>query len=304
MKISINGSAHMMGADIDKAVEAARSAAEDGFPGFWLAQVGLVDALTTLAVAASQAPGIELGTAVNATYPIHPTAMAAKALTTQAISGGRLVLGLGVNHEPLVELIWGREFEPPIRHILDYLSGLQPLLDAGRADHVGDSFTTRMEGVRPTDDPPSIVLAAMGPQMLRVAGTRTDGTILWMTGANAIATHVAPTIRAAAEAADRPEPRIICSLPTCVTDDEADVRGMADAVLAGYGDMPSYRAMLDRDGAEGPGDAMICGDEDSVRAQLAAIADAGATEFAAAEFGRSSEEFARTRSLLREIHGG
>jgi len=302
VQISINGSTAMAMADLDMAINAAERAAEDGFSGFWLAQVGLVDALTMLAVVAGRAPGLELGTAVNATYPVHPTAMAAKALTTQGITGGRLTLGLGVNHAPVVETTWGREFEPPIRHINDYLDGLLPLMEQGAADHVGESFTTRMERPRPTDAAPRVVLAALGPQMLKVAGRRTDGTILWMTGPRTIADHIAPTIAAAADGAGRPAPRVICSLPVCVTDDEAAVRDAADVIFDGYGDLPSYRAMLDREGVEGPGQVMVCGDEASVRAQLDEIAAAGATEFAAAEFGRSTEEFARTRALLGDYH--
>ncbi len=302
MQISINGSTNLFAADIDQVIDGGRQAAEDGFAGYWLAQIGLIDALTVLAALAPHAPEIELGTAVNATYPIHPTAMAAKALTTQALCDGRLTLGLGVNHAPIVEEVWGRPFEPAIRHINDYLSGLQGLFDEGRVSHVGKSFTTRFEGLRPTDDPPGILLAALGPQMLRVAGTRTDGTILWMTGPKTIASHIAPTINAAADEAGRPAPRIVCSLPICVTDDDAEVRAIADQVLANYRELPSYRAMLDREGAEGAGTVMVCGDEDAVRIHLSEIHEAGATEFSAAPFGRSSEEFDRTRALLREVH--
>ena len=302
MRISINGSTNLLTADLDRVVEGARQAAEDGFAGYWLAQVGLVDALTMLASVAPVAPGIELGTAVYPTYPIHPTAMAAKALTTQALCGGRLTLGVGVNHAPVVEEVWGREFEPAIRHMRDYLLGLNGLLQTGTADHVGESFTTRFAGARPTDDAPGVMIAALGPQMLRLAGRHTDGTILWMTGPRTIASHIAPTIRAAAEQAGRPEPRIVCSLPVCVTDDEAEVRAIADEVLANYRELPSYRAMLDREGVDGAGPLMLCGTEDQVTEHLDAIGEAGATEFSAAMFGRSSEEFDRTRALLRAVH--
>jgi len=302
MKISINGSTSLLNANIDECVAHASQAAADGLHGWWLAQTGLVDALTVLAVASQHAPGIELGTAVVATYPIHPTALAAKALTTQAISGGRLALGIGVNHAPIVEEVWGQSFEKPIRHIVDYLSGLQGLLEDGKANYSGEAFTTRFEGIRPTDTTPSVLLAAMGTQMLRVAGKRTDGTLLWMTGPKTIASHISPTIRRAAHDAGRPEPRVVCSLPIAVTDDEPGMRKFVDAVLSQYGTLPSYRAMLDREGVAGPGDAMVCGNEDSVREQLAAIAAAGATEFSAAEIGASSDDYARTRALLVAIN--
>ena len=302
MKISINGSSELIHADIPRLVTHARAAADDGMSGWWLAQVGLVDALTVLALAGEGTGDMELGTAVNATFPIHPTALAAKALTTQAAVGGRLTLGLGVNHAPVVDHTWGMSFEKPIRHVRDYLSCLQPLLETGTSDYAGAEFTARFEGARPAQDTPGLVLAAMGPQMLKIAGTRADGTLLWMTGEKAIASQIAPKVNEAADAAGRAAPRVICSLPIAVTDDEGGMRAFVDQVLAGYGDLPSYRAMMDIDGHAGPGDAMVCGDEDSVRQQLDALAAAGATEFAAAEIGGSSEDFARTRALLREIN--
>lgn len=303
MRISINGSSELIHADVGRLVAHARQTAADGLSGWWLAQNGLVDALTVLAVAGTEAPGIELGTAVNATFPIHPTAMAAKALTTQAVTGGRLTLGIGVSHAPTVERIWGVPFDKPIRHVRDYLACLLPLLEHGTVDHAGPDWTARFENPRPVAEAPRVVLAAMGPQMLRLAGRRTDGTVLWMTGPKAIADRIAPEIGEAAAAAGRPAPRIVCSLPIAVTDDEGAMRDFIAQVLAHYGTLPSYRAMLDVDGHAGPGDAMICGDESSVREQLAAISAAGATEFAAAEVGAGPEDLARTRALLRELAG-
>ncbi len=302
MRISINGSTSLLNSDIEVVIDHAAKAAADGLSGWWLAQAGLIDALTVMAVAAPVAPGIELGTAVVPTFPIHPTALAAKALTTQAVCGGRLALGIGVSHAPTVQEIWGQSFDKPIRHVLDYLAGLQGLLEEGRSDYSGEAFTTRFEGPRPTDDPPSVLLAAMGTQMLRIAGKRTDGTLLWMTGPKTIASHISPTIRQAAEEAGRPDPRIVCSLPIAVTDDEKGMREFVDIVLAKYGELPSYRAMLDREGVAGPGEAMVCGNEESVREQLAEITNAGATEFSAAEIGGSSEDYARTRALLIDVN--
>ena len=302
MKISINGSSELIHSDVPRLLAHAEKAAADGMAGWWLAQTGLVDALTVLALAGANTGDMELGTAVNATFPIHPTALAAKALTTQAATGGRLALGLGVNHAPVVEETWGMSFDKPIRHVRDYLSCLQPLLEEGKADYAGEDYTARFEGDRPTEQAPALLLAAMGPQMLKIAGSRADGTLLWMTGPNAISTQIAPHINDAAEAAGRPDPRIICSLPIAVTDDEAGMRSFVGQVLERYGTLPSYRAMLDLDGYTGPGEAMICGNEDAVNEQLAAISDAGATEFSAAEIGASSDDFARTRSLLREMN--
>jgi len=302
MKISINGSSELMHADVPRLVAHAKKAAEDGMAGWWLAQVGLVDALTVLALAGAETGEMELGTAVNATFPIHPTALAGKALTAQAAVGGRLTLGLGVNHAPVVDHTWGMKFEKPIRHMRDYLSCLQPLLETGTSDYAGEDYTARFEGVRPAAQTPGLLLAAMGPQMLKVAGSRADGTLLWMTGEKAIATQIAPKVNEAAAAAGRATPRVICSLPIAVTDDEGGMRDFVGQILAGYGDLPSYRAMMDIDGNAGPGEAMICGDEASVRQQLDGLRAAGATEFAAAEIGGSSEDFARTRALLQDVN--
>lgn len=303
MKISINGSSELIHSNVDRLLDHAEKAAGDGMAGWWLAQTGLVDALTVLALAGGRTgTEMELGTAVNATFPIHPTALAGKALTAQAAVGGRLALGLGVNHAPVVEETWGMTFEKPIRHVRDYLSCLQPLLEEGKANYAGEDYTARFESARPTDATPALLLAAMGPQMLKIAGARADGTLLWMTGPKAIASQIAPHINDAAAAADRPTPRVICSLPIAVTDDEAGMRDFVGQILAGYGDLPSYRAMLDIDGHEGPGQAMICGNEDAVRNQLGEIAAAGATEFAAAEIGGNADDFARTRALLQDIN--
>ena len=134
--------------------------------------------------------------------------------------------------------------------------------------------------------------------MLRLAGELAEGTVLWMTGPATVRDHVVPTITAAAQAAGRPSPRVVCVLPICVTSDPDAARAGADKVFAMYGRLPSYRAMLDREGAAGPGDVALVGDESAVAAQLAALADAGVTDFVAGEYGRG-EDAVRTRELLK-----
>jgi len=138
-------------------------------------------------------------------------------------------------------------------------------------------------------------------QTLEVAGRRTDGTILWMVGPRTVTEHIAPRMTEAAAAAGRGAPRIVCSLPTCVTDDAEAVRSAAATVFEIYGQLPSYRAMLDREGARHPGDVAIIGTEEEVAQQLAGLADAGVTDFSALEFGTSTDEFTRTRALLKSL---
>jgi len=302
MRIAVNASGELPHADIGRMREHAARAAEEGFHGWWLAQTGLVDALTVFPAVAGSAPGIEFGTAVVPTFPRHPTMLAGQALTTQAVLGDRsLVLGIGLSHKPVIEGYLGMSFDRPIRHLIDYLEVLMPLLADGHVDYAGEAFTAHITSARPTDRTPSVMVAALGTQALRVTGRRTDGTILWMVGPRTIEDHIRPRLADAADEVGRPDPRILCSLPICVTDDAAGVREAAAQVFAVYGELPSYRAMLDREGAEHPGEVALIGSEDEVVAQLDDLERAGATDFAALEFGRSEEEFTRTRALLKSL---
>ena len=280
-----------------------RRAAEAGFSSAWLANIFALDAVTALAVAGRNVPGIELCTAVVPTYPRHPAALAQQAITAHLALGERLVLGIGTSHKVVVEGAFGYSFDRPARHMRDYLSALVPLLVEGRVDVEGETITARYQATGPRPErPPSVVLAALAPRMLELAGTYADGTILWMTGPVTIRDHIVPTIGAAAEAAGRPAPRIICTLPVCVTRDEGAARQRADKVFAMYGRLPSYRAMLDREGAAGPGAVAIIGDQDAVVQQIRGLAAVGVTDFVAAEFARG-EEAEHTGEVLGELAG-
>jgi len=277
-----------------------RQAAGDGFASAWISNIFGLDALTALAVAGSQVPGIELGTAVVPTYPRHPAALAQQALTVALAVGGRLALGIGLSHRIVIEDMYGHSFERPARHMSEYLSILLPLLNGDAADFAGDTMRAKIGLSVPRAGRVPVLLAAMAPAMLRLAGQRADGTVLWMTGPATVRDYVAPAINSAAEAAGRPAPRVVCILPVCVTDDTDLARARAARIFAIYGQLPSYRAMLDREGAEGPADVAITGDEETVGAQIMALADAGVTDFVAGEFGRG-EDAVRTRALLTSL---
>jgi F420-dependent oxidoreductase-like protein len=180
---------------------------------------------------------------------------------------------------------------------------LLPAMTERKVKFTGDIWSAEVEGVNgvPGAEQPAVLLAAMGPRMLRLAGERTDGTILWLSGPKTIAKHIKPALEAAATSAGRPAPRIVASVPVCVTTKADEVRGVIAGVLAGYNDLPSYRSMMDVEGAAGPADVSIVGSEDEVRAGLAAFADAGATDFAALEFFTDGDEIAATRALLTEV---
>ena len=301
MKVSINGSAQLATADVLAAIAHIRAAAADGFRGYWLQQSGLVDSLGVYVAAASKAGGMELGTAVIPSFGQHPAALAAQALTAQAVTDGRIALGLGLSHPATVEGRWGQRFDRPVRHLTDYLDILQPLLTDGAADHHGEVWSSVTEAARPTTSPPPVLLAALGPQLLRICGRRTAGTITWLAGPTTIARHIAPNLREAAELAGRPAPRIVCSLPIVVTDDIDRARQRITAALGPHAAHPSYRALLDREGVAGPADVAIIGAEQAVTDQLAALAEAGSTEFSALELPADPDEARRTRALLRSI---
>ena len=282
---------------VDALENSLREAAEQGFPSFWLPQIFGMDALTAIAVAAKNVPNIRVGTSVIPTYPRHPMVLAQQALTTQSVIGGRLELGIGLSHQPVVEGMWGISFDKPVRHMSDYLSILTPLLNDRRVSYKGESIIGRGEITPPPADAPPVLVAALGPQMLRLAGRLADGTITWMTGPETIRTLTAPTISKAAEEAGRPAPQVAMGLPVCVTSDVDAARERADRDYAIYGQLPSYRAMLDREGAATPADVAIIGDAGEVADRIRALADCGVTTFAASAFG-SSDELAATREVM------
>ncbi|MBY8858351.1 LLM class F420-dependent oxidoreductase [Nocardia sp. CA2R105] len=275
-----------------------RRAADEGFNSAWMTHIFGVDALTALAVAGSQVPGIDIGTGVVPSYPRHPGALAQQARTTAlAVGPGRLTLGLGLSHKIVIENMFGYSFERPARHMREYLSVLMPLLENKPVSFAGETVKANLALSVPNEGSVPVLLAAMGPAMLKLAGRVTDGTVLWMTGPATVRDHVAPAITAAAAEAGRPAPRVVCPLPVCVTDDVDGAREQAAKVYAAYGSLPSYRAMMDREGAEGPADLAIIGSEEYVAERIRSIFHAGATEFVGAVF-VGGEEAVRTRALL------
>jgi 5,10-methylenetetrahydromethanopterin reductase len=276
------------------------SAADDGFASAWKSNILGLDALTSLAVAGHQVPGIELGTAVVPTYPRHPAALAQQARTTALAVDERLTLGIGPSHKIMIENMFGYGFDRPVRHVSEYLSILLPLLDGQPVAFRGETLRADLALSVPNQRRVPVVLAALGPQMLKIAGERTDGTVLWMTGPKTIREHIVPTITSAAEAAGRPAPRVICVLPISVTGDPDTARARAAKIFEIYGELPSYRAMMDREGAAGPADLAIIGDEEAARAQVEALAEAGVTDFVAGDFSRG-EDAQRTRALLKSL---
>jgi 5,10-methylenetetrahydromethanopterin reductase len=296
--VIINQSAARRPASIDHLIEQVAAIARDGFSAAVFAQTSGVDALTAIALAGRVVPDVGLATGVVPIYPRYPVALAQQALTTQAAIGGRLTLGLGASHKPVVENSWGLSFERPLEYMRDYLAILQPLLHGEPVAFAGRRIKAQAQLTMPDADPPSVILAALGEHMLRLAGEQTDGTMTWMVGPKTLASHIAPIISAAARAAGRANPRIIVGLPICVTSDAQAARERAERGFGRYGQLPSYRAMLDREGVASPADVALVGSEAEVEDQLAALERAGGTEFSASVFG-SAEEHVRTFAFLK-----
>ena len=307
MRIGINGSSLIaLGAPLAELVDHAAQAEADGFSSYWVAQLAVPDALTAIAVMGAKTSTIELGTAVIPTWPRHPLMLAAQALTVQDAIGPRLVLGIGLAHKSSIEGTLKIPFATPAKHMDEYLRVLLPALTDRKVSFEGDIWSAETDGVGgPAHvEAPTVMLAAMGPQMLRLAGERTAGSILWLSGPKAIAEQIKPALDRAAADAGRPAPRIVASVPVCVTNKPDEVKAMVATLLEGYNDLPSYRGVMDAEGAGGPADVSLIGSEDAVRAGLAAFAAAGATDFSALEFVVDPADAAPTRALLADVARG
>jgi F420-dependent oxidoreductase-like protein len=301
MKIGIGiGEISGRPATLDELIAQAQQAERDGFASGWLANIFGIDALTAVALIGRATSRLALGTAVVPTFSRHPVAMAQQALTVQAATGGRFSLGIGLSHQIVIESMFGLSFAKPYTHMKEYLAALAPLIRSGKVSVEGSQYTVNASVDVPGSTPCPILLAALAPKMLALAGSAAEGTVTWMTGPKTLRTHTIPRITEAAAAAGRPAPRIVVGLPIAVADDVGAARERARHVFRMYGMMPSYRAMLDREGVAAPGDVGIVGDEDGVGEQLQQLAAIGVTEFLAAPFAaaKTPDSLARTRALL------
>jgi F420-dependent oxidoreductase-like protein len=287
----------MTPASVDEGINDARWAAGAGLSTVYVPQIFGWDALTLIAVLGHEVEGIRFGTSVIPTYPRHPQMLAQQALTTQIATNGRLTLGIGLSHQVVIEGMWGLSFDKPARHMREYLSILVPLLRDRGVQFQGETLKTMAQIQLPGCDAPPVLLAALAPRMLELAGGTADGTITWMVGNKTLSSHIVPKVRLAAEKAGKPEPHVVVARPVAVTDDADAARERATSAFAIYNTLPSYRAMLDIEGAEGPKDVAILGDEASVRSQIEDVFSDGATEFVAVPFA----ELDRTKALLETL---
>ncbi|MFT4520594.1 MAG: 5,10-methylenetetrahydromethanopterin reductase [Halioglobus sp.] len=299
MKIGImTGSGYDPDFTLQGMMDNAKRIEQLGFDSLWMATIYNYDALTALAAIGTVTERIELGTAVTATHPRHPMAMAQQALTTSAACQGRFTLGIGLSHKYVIETEMGMSYDKPAQHMREYLEVLTPLLRDNTVAYAGDRFSTHATLAVPESGSPSLVIGALGPAMLKLAGSRADGTTLWLTGPRTIGEHTVPTIRKAAQDAERPEPRIIAGMPVILTDEPEAARTMISEQLGLYSGIPSYKAMLDLEGAIGPGDVALVGNEQELRQQIRALGDIGVTDLNAVLVNDDPAVYERTLEFL------
>ena len=293
----------MSGSSASQVVSETQRAKSAGFSSVWFSNIFGFDALTACCLAGVSVPDVDIGTFVVPIYTRHPLTMAQQAMSVQDTCSGRFSLGIGLSHQVVIETMMGIDFKKPASTMREYLGAMTPLLCDGAVSFNGQVYQVNAMLERPEGFvAPKVLVAALGATMLEIAGTMADGTATWMTGVSTLANHIVPSISAAANKAERPVPQVVAGLPICVTSDPNKAREKAGSIFSIYGTLPSYRAMLDREGAAGPGDVALVGSADEVNQGLRDLKSAGVTTFVAAPFG-SSSELEETTNLLVSFSG-
>lgn len=283
----------------------ARESERDGFSTLWYPGGGGGDPLTAIIHAGLATEHIDLGTAVLATYLCHPVVLAARAVAVaEALGAERFTLGIGPSHGPAMEGMYGVRYARPGQHTAEYLDVVRRQIRGEPVELAGEVLRVHVGGATAAPVAVPVLLGALGPRLLDLAGSAADGTVLWLANATAIASHVRPLVSAAAERAGRPAPRIVAGLPVAVHDDADAARAVIAKQLAIYGRLPNYQRILAHGGVDSPAAAAIVGDEATVTHQLEALEAAGATEIwadvvAIGEDRATSRE--RTMTLLRSL---
>lgn len=305
MRISMGVGGEVIGTPMsppDMVADIVRAEA-DGFGSAWTVHFSRgVDALAVLAAAGTRTSRIGLGVGIVPTYPRHPLALAQQAATTQALCGGRLTLGVGVSHRPVIEDLHGIAYQRPAAHMRDYLSVLVPLLRDGSVRYRGEFYRVDGGFVVPGTSPVPVLVGALSPLMVQVAGELADGVVTWLAGPRSLAEQIIPRLQAAAGTG--PAPRVVAALPVAVCADADLARRAADEILSRYAGLEIYRRQFEREGISSPGGLAITGTEAEVGTQLQRLADLGVTEFWPIIFPAGDDPAAsrrRTRALLASL---
>jgi F420-dependent oxidoreductase-like protein len=297
MKIGLNIGLDA-GSTLERQIEAVTEAEKAGFDSFWAGHGVANDVLTMLAMAGTRTSRITLGTAViPLRQPRGPVALAQQALTVQAATQGRLVLGIG-SPPPVSLPIWRVSDVSPVLFMREYVTILNGLLQTGSVDFHGKVFDATASLSVPESGPCPVMLGALGPAMLRLAGELADGTITWLTGPKTVETYIAPTISQAAQEAGRPTPTVCVSVPVAVTNDMAAGKEAATQYFERYGNAPHYQRLMEIEGVSKPADLAIMGNQSEVERQIQSMADAGATVFEGFVFPVGSDAAASRKETL------
>jgi F420-dependent oxidoreductase-like protein len=283
----------------------AQEAERAGFTSLWMPQIpGDFDALTAITLIGHATERIELGTAVLPIQTRHPIAMAQEVLSNQAVCRGRFTVGLGTSHHWVVSGMLGLPYERPAVQMRHYLEVLNAALRGDAQVDVENEHYRVHSPMDVTDRGPShVLLAALGPVMLRLAGEQASGTILWLADERAIAGHIVPRITKAARAAGRPAPRVVAGVPIalCARDEVDAARAWANQILGHAEFSPNYERLLEHGDAKDVGDILAAGDESVITARLRAFRDAGVTDFAVRVLAVGRDREARVASRRRTL---
>ncbi|MFD5407590.1 TIGR03564 family F420-dependent LLM class oxidoreductase [Streptomyces griseorubiginosus] len=290
---------------VDATVQLAQEAAAAGLRSAWFGQTFGADSPQLAAIVGREVPGLQVGTSAIPVFGRHPLLVAGQAQTAQAATHGRYHLGLALGTKLLTETGFGLPFERPIARLREFLTALRQVTETGTADFQGELLTARTPipaRVPGAEGGVPVLVAAMGPQALRVSGELADGILPYLAGPRALAEHIVPAVTAAAEAAGRPAPRIVALVPGVVTDDADAVQARATENLAFYEQIPSYARVIELSGARRAADLAVIGDEKAVEAEVRRYRDAGATEvvFSLTEIAGEADR-RRTWALLGEL---
>lgn len=264
---------------IDEYVDEVRGAEAMGFDQVWMGQVFSTDAISLMTILGRETDRIRLGTAVTPSYPRHPTSLALQVLTASAASKGRFDLGLGLSHQLVMEDMYGIPYTKPARHMREYLEVLMPLLRGERCEFSGEEFKVNAKMKVPGAKPTEVIVAALGPKMLNIAGRLADGTTTWMAGPRTLEKHIIPIISKAAAEAGKKAPRVVASFPIVLTHDSEAAQAELDRRIGIYSYIPSYKKMLDIEGVENPAEIALMGDEQVLRQKLQHLVGLGVTDF-------------------------
>ncbi|MET9218728.1 MULTISPECIES: TIGR03564 family F420-dependent LLM class oxidoreductase [unclassified Streptomyces] len=292
---------------VDATVELAREAAAHGLRSAWFGQTFGADSPQLAAIVGREVPGLHVGTSAIPVFGRHPLLVSSQAQTAQAATHGRYHLGLALGTKLLTEAGFGIPFERPVARLREFLTALRQLTQTGAADFHGELLTAatpvpaRVPGA---EGGVPLLVAAMGPQALRVSGELADGILPYLAGPRALSEHIVPAVTAAARAAGRPAPRIVALVSGVVTDDVDAVRAKATEQLAFYEQIPSYARAIELSGGRRASDVAVIGDEETVAAEVRRYRDAGATEvvFSGTDIAGEADRL-RTWTLLGELAG-